>query len=89
MSEYDFEAEDGDDAGSGNGDEEDGTSHGGDSTNVSGSDAATQKKKKERMDRTPPALGVIREEFTRVKPSGQPVEPEKLAAGYEIGRAHV
>ena len=83
-SEYDFEAEDGDNAGSSKGDEEDGTSHGGDGTNVSGSDAAAQKKKKERLDRTPPALGLIRKEFTRVKPSGQPVEPEKLAAGYGI-----
>jgi hypothetical protein len=39
-SEYDFEAEDGNDAGSSNGDEEDGTSHGGDCMDV--------------VDRTPP-----------------------------------
>jgi hypothetical protein len=54
--EYDFEAEDGDDAGSSNGDEEDGTSsHGGDRMDIGGSDTATKKKKKkkERQDRTP------------------------------------
>jgi hypothetical protein len=46
-SEYDFEAEDGDDAGSSNGDEEDGTSsHGGDCMDIGGSDAAAKKKKK-------------------------------------------
>jgi hypothetical protein len=84
-SEYDFEAEDGDEAGSSNGDEEDGTSsHGGDRMDVGGSDAAAKKKKKERQDRTPPALGTKLEEFTYVKPSGQPVEPAKLAAGYGI-----
>jgi hypothetical protein len=84
-SEYDFEAEDGDEAGSSNGDEEDGTSsHGGDRMDVGGSDAAAKKKKKERQDRTPPALGTKLEEFTYVKPSGQPMEPAKLAAGYGI-----
>jgi hypothetical protein len=30
------------------------------------------------------ALGTKLEEFTYVKPSGQPVEPVKLAAGYDI-----
>jgi hypothetical protein len=48
-SKYDFEAEDGDDAGSSNGDEEDGTSsHGGDRMDVGGSDAAAKKKKKKK-----------------------------------------
>jgi hypothetical protein len=86
-SEYDFEAEDGDDAGSSNGDKEDGTSsHGGDRMDVGGSDAAAKKKKKkkERQDRTPPVLGTKLEEFTYVKPSGQPMEPANLAAGYGI-----
>jgi hypothetical protein len=84
-SEYDFEAEDGDDAGSSNGDEEDGTSsHGGDRMDIGGSDAAAKKKKKERQDRMPPALGTKLEEFTYVKPSDQPMEPMKLAAGYDI-----
>jgi hypothetical protein len=84
-SEYDFKAEDGDDAGSSNGDEEDGTSsHGGDRMDVGGSDAAAKKKKKERQDRTPPVLDTKLEEFTYVKPSGQPMEPAKLAAGYGI-----
>jgi hypothetical protein len=85
-SEYDFEAKDGDDAGSSNGDEEDGTSsHGGsDRMDVSGSDAAAKKKKKERQDRTPLVLGTKLEEFTYVKLSGQPMEPAKLAARYGI-----
>jgi hypothetical protein len=85
-SEYDFEAEDGDKAGSSNGHEEDGTSsHGGYRMDVGGSDAAAKKKKKkERKDRTPPVLGTKLEEFTYVKPSGQPMEPAKLAAGYGI-----
>lgn len=83
-SEYDFEAEDADDAGSSNGDEEDDTSRGGDRRDVGGSDAAAKKKKKERQDRKPAALGTNREEFTVVKPTGQPVEPAKLAAGYGI-----
>jgi hypothetical protein len=52
---------------------------------VGGSDAATKKKKKkERQDRTLPVLGTKLEEFTYVKPSGQPMEPAKLAAGYGI-----
>jgi hypothetical protein len=84
-SEYDFEAQDGDDARSSNDDEEDGTSsHGGDRMDVGGLDAAAKKKKKERQDRTPPILGTKLEEFTYVKPSGQPMEPTKLAAGYGI-----
>jgi hypothetical protein len=84
-SEYDFEAEDGDDAGSSNGDEEDGTSsHGGDRMDVGGSNAAAKKKNKERQDQTPPVLGTKLEEFTYVKPNGQPMEPAKLAAGYGI-----
>jgi hypothetical protein len=84
-SKYDFEAEYGDNAGSSNGDEEDGTSsHGGGRMDVGGSDAAAKKKKKERQDQTPPALGTKLKEFTYVKPSGQPVEPAKLAAGYGI-----
>jgi hypothetical protein len=83
-SEYDFEAKDGDDTGSSNGDEEDGTSHGGDRMNVGGSNATAKKKKKERQDRTPPALDTKLEEFTYVKTSGQPVEPAKLVAGYGI-----
>jgi hypothetical protein len=84
-SEYDFKAEDGDDARSSNGDEEDGTSHGGERMDIGGSDAAAKKKKKkERLDRTPPALGTKLKEFTYVKPSGQPMEPAKLAAGYGI-----
>jgi hypothetical protein len=85
-SEYDFEAEDGDDARSSNGDEEDDTSShgGGDHMDVGGSDAAAKKKKKERQDRTSPVLGTKLEEFTYVKPSGQPVEPAKLAAGYGL-----
>ncbi len=83
-SEYDFEAEDADDAGRSNGDEEDDTSRGGDRRDVGGSDAAAKKKKKERQDRKPAALGTNREEFTVVKPTGQPVEPAKLAAGYGI-----
>jgi hypothetical protein len=37
-----------------------------------------------RQDRTPPVLGTKLEEFTYVKPSGQPMEPAKLAAGYSI-----
>jgi hypothetical protein len=46
-SEYDFEAKDGDDAESSNGDKEDGTSsHGGDRMDVGGLDAAAKKKKK-------------------------------------------
>jgi hypothetical protein len=69
-SEYDFEAEDGDNAESSNGDEEDGTSiHGGDHMDVGGSDDAA-KKKKEMQDRTPPVLGTKLEEFTYLKPSG-------------------
>jgi hypothetical protein len=84
-SEYDFEAEDGDDAGSSNGDEEDGTSsHGSDRMDIGGSDAAAKKKTKERQDRTLPVLGTKLEEFMYVKPSGQPMEPVKLAAGYDI-----
>jgi hypothetical protein len=86
-SEYDFEAEDGDDAGSSNGNEEDDTSShsGGDRMDVGGSDAAAKKKKKkERQDRTPPVFGTKLEEFTYVKPSGQPMEPVKLAAGYGL-----
>jgi hypothetical protein len=88
-SEYDFEAEDGDNAGSSNGDEEDDTSShgGGDCMDVGGSDAAAKKKKKkkkERQDQTPSVLGTKLEEFTYVKPSGQPVEPAKLAAGYGL-----
>jgi hypothetical protein len=84
-SEYDFEAKDGDDTGSSNGNEEDGTSsHGGGRMGVGGSDAAAKNKKKERQDRTLSALGTKLEEFTYVKPSGQPVEPAKLAAGYGI-----
>jgi hypothetical protein len=83
-SKYDFEAEDGDDTGSSNGDEEDGTSsHGGDRMDVGGSDTAAKKKKK-RQDQTPLVLGTKLEEFTYVKPSGQPMEPAKLAAGYDI-----
>jgi hypothetical protein len=83
--EYDFEAEDGDDAGSSNGDEEDGTSsHGSDRMDIGGSDAVAKKKKKERQDRTPPVLGTKLKEFTYVKPNGQPMEPAKLAAGYGI-----
>jgi hypothetical protein len=85
-SEYDFEAEDGEDAESRNCDKEDDTSsHGGDRMDIGGSDAtAKKKKKKERQDRTPPVLGTKLEEFTYVKPSGQPVEPAKLAAGYSL-----
>jgi hypothetical protein len=86
-SEYDFKAEDGDDAGSNNGDKEDGTSsHGGDRMDVGGSDAAAKKKKKkkERQDQTLPVLGTKLEEFTYVKLSGQPMEPAKLAAGYGL-----
>jgi hypothetical protein len=84
-SEYDFEAEDGDNAESSNGDEKDGTSsHGVDRMDVGGSEAAAKKKKKERQDRTLPALGTKLEEFTYVKPSGQPLEPAKLATGYGI-----
>jgi hypothetical protein len=88
-SEYDFEAEDGDDARSSNGDEEDDTSShgGGDRMDVGGSDATAKKKKKkkkERQDRTPPVLGTKLEEFTYVKPSGQPVDPAKLATGYGL-----
>jgi hypothetical protein len=87
-SEYDFEAKDSDDTGSSNGDEEDDTSShgGGDRMDVGGSDATAKKKKKkkERQDRTPPVLGTKLEEFTYVKPSGQPVEPAKLAAGYGL-----
>jgi hypothetical protein len=84
-SEYDFEAEDGNDVGNSNGNEEDGiSSHGGDRMDVSGSDAAANKKKKERQDQTPSALGRKLKEFTYVKPSGQPMEPAKLAAGYDI-----
>jgi hypothetical protein len=50
-SEYDFEAEDGNDPRSINGDEEDGTSsHGGDRMDVGGLDATAKKKKKERRD---------------------------------------
>jgi hypothetical protein len=85
--EYDFEAKDGDDAESSNGDEEDGTSShgGGDRVDVGGSDtAAKKKKKKERQDRMPSVLGTKLEEFTYVKPSGQPMERAKLAAGYGI-----
>jgi hypothetical protein len=51
---------------------------------VGGSDAAAKKKKKERQDRMPSALGTKLEEFMNVKVSGQPVEPAKLAAGYDI-----
>ena len=58
-SKYDFEAEVGDDAESSNGDEEDGTSHGGDGMDVGGSDAAAQKEKKERLDRTPDRKSVV------------------------------
>jgi hypothetical protein len=86
-SEYGFVAEDGDDAGSSNGDKEDDTSsHGGDRMDIGGLDTAAKKKKKkkERKDRTPPVLGTKLEEFTYVKPSGQPMEPAKLAAGYGI-----
>jgi hypothetical protein len=83
-SEYDFEAKDGDDAGSSNGNEEDGTSHGDDRMDVGGSDAAAMKKKKERQDRMPSTLGTKLKEFTYVKPSGQPVERAKVAAGYGI-----
>jgi hypothetical protein len=87
-SEYDFEAEDGNDAGSSNGDEEDHTSShgGGDRMDFGGLDATAKKKKKkkERQDRTPPVLGTKLEEFTYVKPSGQPMEPAKLAAGYGL-----
>jgi hypothetical protein len=36
------------------------------------------------QDRTPPVLGTKLEEFTYVKPSGQPVEPAKLTAGYGL-----
>jgi hypothetical protein len=83
-SEYDFEAEDGDDAGSSNDEEDDTSSHGGgDRMDVGGLDAAA-KKKKESQDRTPPVLGTKLEEFTYMKPSGQPVEPAKLAAGYGL-----
>jgi hypothetical protein len=84
-SEYDFKAEGGDDAGRSNGNEEDGTSsHGGDHMDVGRSDAVAKKKKKERQDRTAPVLGTKLKEFTYVKPSGQPMEPMKLAAGYGI-----
>jgi hypothetical protein len=88
-SKYDFEAEDGDDTGSSNGDEDDGTSShgGGDRMDVGGSDAAAKKKKKkkkERRDRTTPILSTKLEEFMYVKPSGQPMEPAKLAGGYGI-----
>jgi hypothetical protein len=55
---------------------------------VDGSDTVAKKKKKkkkkERQDWTPPALGTKLKEFTYVKLSGQPVEPVKLAAGYDI-----
>jgi hypothetical protein len=49
-SEYEFEAEDGNDTGSSNGDEEDDTSShgGGDRMDVGGSDAAAKKKKKKK-----------------------------------------
>jgi hypothetical protein len=74
-------------AGRSNGNEEDGTSHGGDRMDIGGSDATAKKKKKkkkEREDRMSPALGTKLEEFTYVKLSDQPVEPAKLAAGYGI-----
>jgi hypothetical protein len=84
-SKYDFKAKDGNDAGSSNGNEEDGTSHGGECMDAGGSDtAAKKKKKKERLDWTPPALGTKLKEFMYVKLSGQPMEPAKLAAGYSI-----
>jgi hypothetical protein len=85
-SEYDFEAEDGNDAGSSNGDKEDDTSShgGGDHMDVGGLDATAKKKKKERQDQTPPVLGTKLKVFMYVKLSGQPVEPAKLAAGYGL-----
>jgi hypothetical protein len=90
-SEYDFKAEDGDDARSSNGDEEDGTSnHGSDRMDIGGSDAAAKKKKKERQDQTPLALGTKLEEFTYVKPSGQPIESANLPLGtaYSSGASY-
>ena len=63
------------------------TSDGGNHTDsdLGGSNPATPaapKKKKQRKDRTPQSVDNATDVFTEVTASGQPVAPEKLAAGY-------
>ena len=69
----------------------DGGDHtGGDSTECadrteddgSGNPAAKKKKKKPRKDRKPTVLANTTSEITLVSESGQPLEPEDVAAGY-------
>ena len=61
------------------------TTDGGDHTDgATGSNPTAEKRKKPRRDRTPQALDNVTDVFTKVTPSGLPVEPEKLAKGYSM-----
>ena len=60
------------------------TTDGGDHTDAATDSNPTAKRKKARKDRKPQALDNVTHVFTKVTPSGLPVEPEKHAKGYSM-----
>ena len=58
------------------------TTDGGDHTD--GGNSTAQKQKKQRKERTPQVIANVTDHFTEVTPSGLPIAPAALAAGYSM-----